>query len=83
MAMNKPIILDVEGEVKNMILESKLDICIEPENAHRVVDDVLKLADDEKLASKYGKKYRQFVAQNYGRQVHAGQFQKLLIDVIG
>jgi len=53
MAMKKPIVLGVEGEVKGMIEEGKSGITIEPENAQALAAAVLRLADNRLEYNEY------------------------------
>ncbi|MDI6722978.1 MAG: glycosyltransferase family 4 protein, partial [Candidatus Aenigmarchaeota archaeon] len=58
MAMERPIILGVEGESKEIIEEAEAGICIEPESENQLAEAVLKLYNDSALMGKLGKNGR-------------------------
>ena len=62
MAMERPLILGVEGECKSIIKEADCGICIEPENADELVGALRKLRDEDGLGLRLGEK-RQEVRQ--------------------
>ena len=83
MAMKKPIILGVEGEVKEMIIEGQSGVCIEPENAVELADAVVTLAGDAIQCKRLGDHGNKYVVNNFDRTVLASRFEKLMIKVIG
>lgn len=81
MAMKKPIILGVEGEVKDMIIEGESGICIEPENAEDLANTVLKLADDDELCGRLGNNGSEYVVRYFDRKVLADRFEELMVNL--
>ena len=81
MAMKKPIILGVEGEVKGMIIEGDSGICIEPENAEDLANAVLKLADSSEFCAKLGNNGNEYVVRYFDRKALAKRFEELMVDV--
>lgn len=81
MAMKKPIILGVEGEVKGMITEGESGICIEPENAEELAEAVLELAESSELRDKLGINGNEYVVKYFDRQVLAERFEKLMVTL--
>ncbi len=82
MAMKKPIILGVEGEVKDMINDGKSGICIEPENADDLVNAVVKLADNKNLCDRLGDNGNDYVEKYYNRKMLAERFEKLMVNLV-
>jgi len=80
MAMERPIILGVEGESKAIIEEGECGLCIEPENASALADAVIKLHDDHTLAERLGKKGKDYVEKCYNRANLAKIYLELLED---
>ncbi|VAW60388.1 Glycosyl transferase, group 1 [hydrothermal vent metagenome] len=78
MAMKKPIVLGVEGEVKGMIEEGKSGITIEPENAEALAAAVLRLADNRLEYNEYAENGYQYVAAFYDRKILAQRFEDIL-----
>jgi glycosyltransferase involved in cell wall biosynthesis len=75
MAMSKPIVLGVEGEVAGIIEESRSGICIEPENANQLALAVLALKGN---SADYGLRGLEFVSRAFNREELALQFLSIL-----
>jgi len=82
MAMERPIILGVEGECKNIIENARAGICIEPENENQLVEAVLKFYYEPSLKDQLGKNGRQYVVDNYNRDVLAKNYLNILVSLI-
>jgi glycosyltransferase involved in cell wall biosynthesis len=54
-AMQKPIILGVEGKAADLVREAGAGICIQPENEGELVEAVKRLAGDRNLAARMGR----------------------------
>ncbi len=78
MAMKKPIVLGVEGEVKAMIEEGKSGITIEPENAQALAVAVVELADNQEAYNEYAENGYRYVAKYYDRKELAKRFEDIL-----
>ncbi|MBI3186902.1 MAG: glycosyltransferase family 4 protein [Gammaproteobacteria bacterium] len=81
MAMKRPIILGVEGEVKQMLDESGAGIAIEPENAEQLANAVVSLADNKAELNSCGEKGRAYVSSYFDRTVLAGRYIQILSDL--
>ncbi|MBW1923279.1 MAG: glycosyltransferase family 4 protein [Deltaproteobacteria bacterium] len=82
MAMERPIILGVDGESKEIMLESGAGICIEPENDRELADAVLTLYRDRERCREMGQRGRRFVERNYSRDILARRYLSLIEEVI-
>ena len=71
MAMSRPIILGVEGEVATIIKDSNAGIYIEPENARELAFAVEKLADDKLIYEEKSAAGRPYVAKYFDRELLA------------
>lgn len=78
LAMEKPIVLGVEGESAEIISKAGAGVCIEPENAQQLADAVLRLARDPELVRSMGAKGRTFVMENFDRARLAMRYEALL-----
>lgn len=78
MAMRKPIILGVEGEVKKLIDQSGSGIPIEPENSSQLARAVLRLADDKNLQHDMGRKGRVYVEKYFDRKKLADRYLAIM-----
>lgn len=82
MAMERPIILGVEGESKEIIDEANCGLCIEPENHHQLAEAVLRLYNDPKLSESLGRNGRRFVKKNFDRDKLAKNYLGILQKVL-
>ena len=81
MAMERPLILGVEGESKAIIEEADCGICIEPENDEELVGALRKLHDENGLGMRLGKNGRKCVEGRYNRDSLAAEYLTLLTTV--
>lgn len=81
MAMRRPIILGVEGEVADIIQESDSGVCIEPENAEQLADAVEHLFNHRGYAELLGDNGLQYVARTFERKQLALQFMHILESI--
>lgn len=78
MAMEKPIILGVEGESAEIIHAADAGYCIEPENAEELASRILELRDDRERCRRFGINGRAHVTEHYDRIMLARRFEELL-----
>ncbi|MBU4259823.1 MAG: glycosyltransferase family 4 protein [Proteobacteria bacterium] len=81
MAMERPIILGVEGESREIIEKAKSGLCIEPENHQQLAEAVLRLYNDPKLSESLGRNGRRFVKDNFDRDKLAETYLGILQQV--
>jgi glycosyltransferase involved in cell wall biosynthesis len=67
MAMERPIILGVDGESRKIVEESGSGVYIEPESAEQLADAVLKMSRDIAWAERIGQTGGAFVRKHYSR----------------
>jgi glycosyltransferase involved in cell wall biosynthesis len=82
MAMKKPVILGVEGEVKGMIIEGKSGISIEPENAQELAAAVIELADNKEKYNQYAENGYKYVEKYYHRKVLAKRYEDIMSSLV-
>lgn len=73
-AMNKPIILGVEGESARIVEESRAGLCIEPENADALAAAVVRLADERAVYAAMASNGKEYVMRHFDRDVLAQRF---------
>ena len=78
MAMERPVILGVEGESAELVMSAGGGICIEPESAKNLAIQVLKLYRDPTLRQKLGSSGRRYVLEHLDRQVLARRFADVM-----
>ena len=77
-AMQKPIILGVEGNAAELIRKANGGTCIEPENAEQLFSAVCRLADDSELRQVCGRAGQQYIIEHHNRNRLADEY----LDVI-
>jgi len=78
MAMRKPIVLGVEGEVKTIIEKSGSGLCIEPENSQQLANAISTLYDSKELCLSMGRDGSEYVLAHFDRAVLAREFLDIL-----
>lgn len=78
MAMEKPVILGVEGESAELVMSAGGGICIEPESAKDLASQVLKLYRDPTMCQELGSSGRRYVLEHFDRQVLARRFADII-----
>lgn len=81
MAMEKPIILGVEGESAEILQVAQAGYCIEPENAEELATRVLELYKDRERCKLFGENGRKHVLEQYDRATLAKRFEDVLTSV--
>lgn len=64
-AMERPIILGVQGFAREFVTKAGCGICVEPENEEELVKAVLRLADDAELRKRLGAAGREYVTERF------------------
>jgi len=82
MAMERPIIMGVQGESLAIVEAAGCGVAIEPENENDLVGAVLQLCEDRTFAESLGKSGRRFVEKNYSREVLAGNYLQVLLKQV-
>lgn len=81
LAMEKPVILAVDGEARELFVnQGQCALYSEPENADDLVKNVLLLANDSNLRKLLGKKGRVYVEQSFNRNTIAQNFYTTLVN---
>lgn len=78
MAMERPVILGVEGESAELVESAGGGICIEPESAKDLACQVLKLYRDPTICQELGSSGRRYVLEHFDRQVLARRFADVM-----
>ena len=81
-AMQRPIILGVEGHAAELVRAANAGICIEPENAAELASAIIKLVNDEQLARSYGLSGREYIRANFDRRMLARTYLQQIHSVL-
>ena len=81
MAMERPVILGVEGESRAIIEKAGCGVCIEPENSRALADAVTFLSSNPELANELGANGRRTVIESYNRDALAKNYLTILQNI--
>lgn len=81
MAMERPLILGVDGECRQIVEAARCGIYIEPENHDELAGAAEALSLDGALVRELGMNGRRFVRSNYDRGILAGKYLDVLLDL--
>jgi glycosyltransferase involved in cell wall biosynthesis len=82
MAMERPIVLGVEGESRRIVEEAGAGIPITPESAEELARAVVALADDPERARQMGRQGRRHAEETYDRHVLAARFERIMTSLL-
>ena len=83
MVMERPIVLGVAGEARQLLEEAGAGIAITPQSAEGLAAAVVKLVDDPELAARIGHQGGAYVREHYDRAKLARTYLDLLESVVG
>ena len=82
MAMNRPILISVDGDARAEVERAHAGIFVEPENIDQLVRGIALLADNEATRQLMGDAGRKFVVENYQRGVLAERYLDVLSNLL-
>ncbi len=81
-AMAKPIVLGIEGFAAEFVKQANAGICIEPENAEQLAQEVKNLADDSQLCQLLGQAGREYVMKHHNRDSLANEYLDIIVRFV-
>jgi glycosyltransferase involved in cell wall biosynthesis len=81
MAAGKPVILAIDGVIREVIESSGGGIFVQPGEPRAIAQAVLKLAGDPALAARMGRAGREYVEHHFERGQQAGVMLQLMIQL--
>ena len=78
MAAGKPVLLAIDGVIREVIENAGAGIAIPPGNPEALANAILSLADDPELVNKMGNHARYYVETNFDRATLASKFIEIL-----
>ena len=83
MAMERPLVMGVQGESADIVEDSGAGIGMESDNEQQLVDAVLKLKDDDDLRNRLCQNGRKFVSKHFTRDSLAKKMLEVMEQVVG
>jgi glycosyltransferase involved in cell wall biosynthesis len=78
MAMEKPVILGVEGESAELVMSAGGGICIEPESSKDLARQIVKLYRDPTLRQEFGSSGKRYVFEHFDRRALARRYADVI-----
>jgi len=83
MSCERPVILGVDGQARQIVEAAGAGIAIEPENAEALVRAINQLAANRHLGIELGRRGREHVLRYFSRDRTAEKYVQILEDLIG
>jgi len=81
MAAGRPVLLVIDGVIREVVEKAGCGIPIPPGDARALAQAAVKLADNPELAAKMGAAGRRAVEKDYPREKYANQFALILEEM--
>jgi glycosyltransferase involved in cell wall biosynthesis len=78
MACERPVIVAVDGQARQIVEQSGAGVFVEPENSQELVRAILDLAQDEQKRKQMGISGRRYIIQNFSRKHTAERYITVL-----
>ncbi len=78
MACERPVIVAVDGQARQIVEEAGAGVFVEPENSRALVKAILDLADDPDHRKQMGASGRQYIVKKYSREQTARDYIAVL-----
>ncbi len=80
MAAGRPVILAMEGVIKELVRQEQAGLAVTPGNAHEIAQAILTLKAHPELGKSMGMNGRRLIETQFNRQIIAQQFLQVLQD---
>ena len=81
MAAGRPIILAIDGVIRDVVEQAGGGICVQPGDAAAIAQAVRFLRDHRDQARQMGESARRYVTQRFDRDEHARMLEQTLLEV--
>lgn len=82
MAAGKPVVLAIDGVIREVIEKAGAGIPVSPGDPDALADAILRLADDPESAKQMGTLGRVYVATNFNRESLAAKFLEVMLGLV-
>ncbi|MGD0570360.1 MAG: glycosyltransferase family 4 protein [Candidatus Sulfotelmatobacter sp.] len=83
MSCSRPVILGVDGQARAILEEANGGLAIEPENVDALLNAILYLAANRKMAEELGRNGRDFIVRRFSRHQTAEKYIRVLDRLLG
>ncbi len=81
MAAELPVVLAIDGAIRQVIEDGRAGIYVEPGSGHDIGAAIQRLADDPQKASQMGQNGRGYVEKYFDRSTHASKMEEVLLTL--
>ena len=81
MLMEKPVVATNVGSMKDIVVEGKTGLLVEPDNSDSMANAILKLFEDKAVRMSMGKEGRKRAVELFDIQKTADSFQNVLMEI--
>jgi len=82
MACERPIVLGIEGQAKEIVESANAGLCIEPENADQLIQAVTRLRNDSNLRKSLALNGSEYIRNNFDRIRTAHLYLSILEEMV-
>jgi glycosyltransferase involved in cell wall biosynthesis len=82
MAAGRPIILAIDGVIRQVIEEAGAGIYVEPGQADGIAQAILQLEQDRAMGERMGLAGRRFVEEHFDRSILATRMLDIMVDIV-
>ena len=81
MAAGRPVVLAIDGVIRQVVEEASCGIFVQPGNAQAMADAICRLAEDRKQSREMGLRGRRYLEQHFSREQVGDQLIKVLEEL--
>jgi glycosyltransferase involved in cell wall biosynthesis len=82
MAAGRPVILAIDGVIRQVVEEAEAGIFVQPGDSDQLAQVILKLEKDRALGRRMGLSGRRFVEKNFDRSILADEILDIMVEVV-
>jgi colanic acid biosynthesis glycosyl transferase WcaI len=82
MACERPVIVAVDGQARQIVEEAQAGVFVEPEDVESLVETIVSLANDPERRRKMGVSGRNYILSNFSRETTAQRYLSVLQEVV-
>ena len=81
MAAGKPVVLAIDGVIREVVERAKCGFFARPGNPKSMAETIMRLFKDPRLAEKMGKNGQQYLLGHFDRKKIAGEFADMIEEM--
>ena len=82
MAAGRPVILAIDGVIRQVVKEAEAGIFVHPGDSDQLAQGILKLEQDRTLGRRMGMAGRRYVEKHFDRSVLAAEMLGIMVDIV-